>query len=187
MTRAAAAFVAALCFGPPAAALEPRAEIQINLCSAPSEVKDALKLGEKGRPTIVWLFDTPSLALQSQGLRLRLRESGKNSDLTLKAAGQDCRALDPPLRPPDGKCEADLHGDSFDDVVSLTRRIDASERRALSAAPASGAALAATIGSLLTREQRALLETRRADSGSSLLPADIVRLGPSSVVSLASK
>ncbi len=94
----------------------------------------ALQLVEKGKPTTVWLFDSPTLDLNQQGLRLRLRERGKHTELTLKVAGQNCATVDAALLKPDGKCEADLHGDSFDDVVSLSREIDKRSRAALLAA-----------------------------------------------------
>ena len=107
--------------------VESQAEVQINLCSAPARVISALGLVEKGKPTTVWLFDSPALDLNRQGLRLRLRQQGKGSELTLKAAGQNCAQVDAAQLKPDGKCEADLHGDALDDVVSLTRQLDRQE------------------------------------------------------------
>ncbi len=111
-----------------ARASDSKAEIQINLCSPSAQVTGALKLAEKGRSTTVWLFDSPTLSLYQAGLRLRLREQGKGSELTLKVAVQDCAAVDSALLQPDGKCESDLHGDALDDVVSLNRRLDAQGR-----------------------------------------------------------
>ena len=162
---------------------ESRAEVQINLCSAPTRVISALGLAEKGKPTTVWLFDSPALELNRQGLRLRLRQQGKGSELTLKSAGQNCTQVDAALLKPDGKCEADLHGDSLDDVVSLTRRLDRQEHGGLLAPGASrGAVLAKTLVSTLAPNQRTMLAAQRGVAGdSALLPDDIARLGPSTV------
>jgi hypothetical protein len=163
-------------------AAESLAEIQINLCSPPAQVIGALQLAEKGKPTTVWLFDSPALTLYQAGLRLRLREQGKSSDLTLKVAGQDCETVDGALLRPDGKCEADLHGDALDDVVSLTRRLDTHGRETLLAPHArNGAPLAEALKAALDLRQRAMLTARRGISGAALLPQDIARLGPSTV------
>jgi hypothetical protein len=165
-----------------ARAAESRAEIQINLCSAPAQVIGALQLAEKGKSTTVWLFDSPVLTLYQAGLRLRLREKGEGSDLTLKVAGQDCGTVDSALLRPDGKCEADLHGDALDDVVSLTRRLDAQARGPLLAADArNGAPLVEALKATLDPRQRTMLAARRGISGAALLPEDIARLGPSTV------
>jgi hypothetical protein len=120
-------------------AVESQAEIQINLCSDSTQLIRALHLAEQGKPTTVWLFDTPGLELNRNGLRLRVRERGEFADLTLKAAGRDCSKVKASLLGGQGKCEADLHGDSFEDVVSLERTLD---RRSLKAllAPEAGAA-----------------------------------------------
>ena len=162
---------------------ESRAEVQINLCSAPTRVISALGLVEKGKPTTVWLFDSPALELNRQGLRLRLRQQGKGSELTLKSAGQNCTQVDAALLKPDGKCEADLHGDSLEDVVSLTRRLDRQEHGGLLAPGASrGAVLAKTLVSTLAPNQRTMLAAQRGVAGdSALLPDAIARLGPSTV------
>lgn len=163
-------------------AVESQAEIQINLCSDSTQLVRALHLAEKGKPATVWLFDTPGLDLDRNGFRLRLRQQGELADLTLKVAGQDCSKVDASLLGSQGKCEADLHGDSFEDVVSLQRPLD---RRSLSAllAPeaSSGAPLANTLSTLLTTNQRNLIGAKRAVATSAPLPGGIKRLGPSIV------
>ncbi len=166
-----------------ARAVESQAEVQINLCSTPAQVIGALKLAEKGKSTTVWLFDSPALALNQAGLRLRLREQGKTSELTLKVAGQNCATVASTLLQPDGKCEADLHGDALDDVVSLTRRLDARGRAALLAPDARrGAPLVGALATTLDARQRTLLAKQRGvAAGAALLPQDIARLGPSTV------
>jgi hypothetical protein len=173
---------AALCAGSTHAA-ESQAEIQINLCSDPAQVVSRLKLAETGKPATVWLFDTATQELHRGGLRLRLRERGKRSELTLKAAGLDCAKVDPAWLKPDGKCESDLHGDSLDDVVSLTRPVDRQARAVLLAPDAGrGAALESALGTGLDARQRELLAGRRhAAAGAAPLPQDIARLGPSTV------
>ena len=174
---------AAAHFAHEARAVDFQAEIQINLCSAPGQVIRALQLSKKGKATTVWLFDSPALALNQRGFRLRLREKGKNAELTLKVAGQNCASVEAGLLQPDGKCEADLHGDSLEDVVSLTRQLDAQNRGKLLAPEAArGAPLAAVLAAELDRNQRsALAAGRGVVSGAALLPEDIARLGPSRV------
>ncbi|MBS1133867.1 MAG: hypothetical protein H6R02_1008 [Burkholderiaceae bacterium] len=164
-------------------AAELQAEIQLNLCSDPAQVVQRLQLAQEGKLTTVWLFDTATQDLYRDGLRLRLRERGKRSELTLKIAGQNCLQTDPVLLNAHGKCEADLHGDAFDDVVSLTRSLDAQARAALLApAVGRGAPLAAALSAVLDTNQRALLARRRGTTaGAPLIPQDIARLGPSTV------
>jgi hypothetical protein len=166
-----------------ARAAESKAEIQINLCSTPAQAIGALKLAEKGKSTTVWLFDSPTLSLNQAGLRLRLREQGKGSELTLKVAGQNCATVDSAVLQSDGKCEADLHGDAFDDVVSLTRRLDAQSRATLLAADTRrGAPLVVALKATLDARQRTMLAGQRGMAGgAALLPEDIARLGPSTV------
>jgi hypothetical protein len=163
-------------------AVESQAEIQINLCSDSTQLVRALHLAEQGKPATVWLFDTPALDLDRNGLRLRVRERGGLADLTLKAAGQDCSKVDSSILRGQGKCEADLHGNSLEDVVSLERTLD---RRSLNAllAPAagSGAPLANTLSTLLTTNQRNLISAKRGVAASAPLPPGIKRLGPSIV------
>jgi hypothetical protein len=165
-----------------AGAVESQAEIQINVCSDSTQLVRALRLAEQGKPTTVWLFDTPGLDLNRNGLRLRVRERGNQADLTLKAAGQDCSKVDASLLGGQGKYEADLHGDSFEDVVSLERTLDRRSLNALLApAAASGAPLANTLSTLLTTNQRNLIGAKLGVAASALLPAGIKRLGPSIV------
>jgi len=175
---AGAVFVAA-----DAGGVESRAEIQINLCSDPPRVVSALALTADRMPTTIWLFDSPTLELNRAGLRLRLREHGKESELTLKVAGQNCEQVNPALLKPNGKCEADLHGDALDDVISLSRRLDAPGRaRLLAPDDTRGASLAAALTAALEPRQRTMLAERRsATSGAAPLPAEVARLGPSSV------
>jgi hypothetical protein len=166
-----------------ACGVESRAEIQINLCSDPTRVVSALALAAERKPTTIFLFDSPTLDLNRAGLRLRLREHDKESELTLKVAGQNCEQVSPALLKPDGKCEADLHGDALDDVISLSRRLDAPARaRLLAPDETRGAPLVAALTAALEPRQRTLLTERRsATGGTALLPADVARLGPSSV------
>jgi len=176
-------FAAALPWTGAALAVDSRAEVQINLCGDPALVIRALHLTAKGMPTKVWLFDSPSLELNRQGLRLRLRVRGKDAEMTLKAGGQDCAKVDAASLQPDGKCEADLHGDTFEDVVSLTHRLSGHKRAAL-LAPQAGMEkpLTYVLAGTLDARQRKLLGARRGTAaGSALLPADIARLGPSTV------
>ena len=160
------------------------AEIQINLCADPAQVVRALRLQpESGAATTIWLFDTRALELNGEGLRLRLRQKASRAELTLKVAGQDCGRVDPAVLAPHGKCEADLHGTSFDDVVSLVRRLDKGQVDSLLApGAAQGAALEAALAGAMTKNQRDVLAARRAALGDvAPVPAGITRLGPASV------
>jgi hypothetical protein len=187
--RAAWTIAAAVTASPlPAIAAESRAEVQINLCSPSDQVQRALELKAARRKATVWLFDTDDLTLHHSGLRLRLRERGARAELTLKADGQDCRALDPALLAAGDKCEADLHGDTLEDVVSLGRTINATERASLTAAAnARGRTLARALAAVLTPAQRSQLVALRPGSAEAPVPMEIVRLGPSTVLSLTSK
>ena len=173
----AAAFAAA-----DTGSVESQAEIQINLCSDPAQVISTLALVGDRKPTTVWLFDSPTLDLNRAGLRLRLREHRKGSELTLKVAGQNCEQVNPALLKPNGKCEADLHGDALDDVISLSRRLEKSDReRLLASDTARGAPLAAALTAAMEPSQRTMLaEHRSVTGGAEPLPSDISRLGPSS-------
>ena len=154
--------------------------MQINLCSEPAQVLRALDLRAAQDATTVWLFDTRAQELHRQGLRLRLRQSGRN-ELTLKAAGQDCGTLDKRLLRPDGKCEADLHGEQFDDVVSLSRSLTRDEVGSLLPEPAPRKApLADTLWALMNSSQRDLLAASRRAAGNPL-PRELLALGPSTV------
>lgn len=166
-----------------AKAAEPRAEIQINLCSAATQVEAALRLDARPRTTTVWLFDSPTLELHRQGLRLRLRERGPRAELTVKVGGQDCVRVDPASLGPAGKCEADLHGDSVEDVVSVDAALTKQQRQALlPQRPVRAEAPVAALAAALSREQRSWLASRRGvAAGAPLLPSDLMRLGPSNV------
>jgi hypothetical protein len=107
----------------------PLAEVQLSLCGEVDHIIRALALVPRSAPTTVWLFDDDALTLFERGVRLRLRITGKRSELTLKVADQDCARLDPALVPAaDGKCEYDVHGSEMKGAVSLTRRLDARTR-----------------------------------------------------------
>jgi len=120
---AAASALAAACT---TVGVEPRAEIQINLCSEPQAIIRALDLQpDSATPREAWYFETAGLALFQRGLVFRLRLTDREPELTLKVTGQDCVRVDPALLPPgQGKCEYDLHGADFKSAVSLSRNLD---------------------------------------------------------------
>lgn len=146
-----------------------RAEIQVQLCEPPQALAGKLALRTRGAPYETWLFDDASLALLDLGIRLRLRMAPSGGDLTLKAAKQDCRSLPREAIPDgEGKCEYDLHGDTLDGAVSLTRSLDAATTRDLLAGKVE-------VGSALSAAQvRYLRDTMRAWP----LPAGLRPLGP---------
>lgn len=170
--------------GSVAAAAPPRAEVQINLCSDPDQVVRALGLRSAQEATTVWLFDTRSLELHREGLRLRLRLQGDRNELTLKVAGQDCSALDVRSLRGHGKCEADLHGASFDDVVSLSRSLTRDEVRTLLQPAPRATPLAEALWALLNDRQRQFAAGRRTVGNA--LPREPLALGPSRVRSYRS-
>jgi len=106
--------------------VEPRAEIQINLCSEPEAVIRALDLQPAGAaPREAWYFETAELTLFRRGAVFRLRFTDRERELTLKAADQDCARVSPALLPRgEGKCEYDLHGADFKGAVSVSRNLD---------------------------------------------------------------
>ena len=126
-------FPALLLFGAGAAAgakpIDPqqaRVEIQIGVCDEPEHIVRALDLKPRGAPVETWLFDDAGLALFGRGLRLRLRLSERDAELTLKAAIADCKSLSVAHVPADqGKCEYDVHGTIINSAVSLRRSLDA--------------------------------------------------------------
>jgi hypothetical protein len=132
-----------------AGAAASQAEVQINLCSDAAQVTRALALHPQDKPVTVWLFDTATLDLHREALRLRLREQGRRSELTLKMGVQDCMRIDAARLRPGGKCEADLHGDTLDDVVSLSRPLDARQRATLLPVDSAAAPLAVALDALL--------------------------------------
>jgi hypothetical protein len=100
-------------------------DIQFSLCDTLPHIERTLGLRPHGLATEVWLFDNPTLALYSKGLRLRLRGSGATEDLTLKAGDQDCARLPAgTLSAGGGKCENDLHGTVSSGALSLTITVD---------------------------------------------------------------
>src|SRR5262245_40157047 len=154
-----------------------QAEIQINICSDPQQTVRALKLRPSSRETTVWLFDDRALDLHREGLRLRLRLTKRGAELTLKVAGQDCGRYRAPAEG-SGKCEADLHGTSFDDVVSLSRSLSQQQVDALIGPdPVRHQPVAEALRAVLTRSQRDLLATLRAGKAD-LIPPDLMALGP---------
>jgi hypothetical protein len=103
-------------------------EIQIALCSEPENIVRALDLAPRGRSGATWLFDDDALTLFERGMRIRLRAIVGGSELTLKAAVDDCAGVPRGLVPAKaGKCEFDMHGETMTAAVSLTTRLDASE------------------------------------------------------------
>jgi hypothetical protein len=135
------AFIAigALCGAAHAA---PRAEIQVALCEPGDSLQGKLALRARGAPYETWLFDDRSLTLLGRGLRLRLRVNAAGSELTLKAARQDCESLAADaVLVKEGKCEIDVHGDVADGAVSLSRTLDAATTRELIAGRIDVAAL----------------------------------------------
>ena len=103
-------------------------EIQIALCSEPEKIVRALDLAPRGRSGDNWLFDDDALTLFEHGLRFRLRPVRGGSELTLKAAVDDCAGVPRELVPAKaGKCEYDMHGETMTPSVSLTSHLDASE------------------------------------------------------------
>jgi len=82
---------------------------------------------------------------------------------------------------PDGKCEADLHGDSLEDVVSLSRSLSRDELRTLLPQPgAPKEPLADALWAQMSGGQRDLLGASRHAVGGRL-PSELRALGPSQV------
>jgi len=109
------------------------AEVQINLCSEPSEIARRLELtSASAEPVEAWYFDSAGLDLWRQGLLFRLRIKANKPELTLKAKRQDCAHLAAGLLPAaEGKCEYDLHGSSLEGAVSLNAVLDDATLRGL--------------------------------------------------------
>jgi len=136
-----------------AQAAPPRAEIQVALCEPAQALQDKLALRPRGAPYTTWLFDDASLALLERGLRLRLRVSESGGDLTLKAARQDCESLARDAVPKgNGKCEIDVHGDTADGAVSISRALDAAATRQLVAGQVAVAELLSEAQSRFLRD-----------------------------------
>ena len=102
------------------------AEVQVNLCSEPQEIIQALQLKRKGvNLREAWYFDTAKLDLFMSGVLVRLRISDKKSELTLKFAHQNCPEISLEFLPADqAKCEYDLHGEKLEGAVSISRSLE---------------------------------------------------------------
>jgi len=170
-----------LCFGS-AAIPDPglRAEVQINLCDPLEQIVDALSLtADPARALEIWYFESPGLEQSALGLVFRLRLGAAERILTLKApATPDCARLDPALLPAgQGKCEADMHGESLRDTVSLDTALDEKTVRELLN---GGVALASVLSPAQTRYLQTI-------AGAWPLAADLRRMGPVRVETLLPK
>jgi len=182
-TRIAALIVAAsgLSFGA-AATPDPglRAEVQINLCDPLEQIVHALSLtADPARALEIWYFESPGLEQSALGVVFRLRLGAAERILTLKApATPDCARLDPALLPAgQGKCEADMHGESLRDTVSLNTALDEKTVRELLN---GGVALASVLSPAQTRYLQTI-------AGAWPLAADLRRMGPVRVETLLPK
>jgi len=182
-TRIAALIVAAsgLSFGS-AATPDPglRAEVQINLCDPLEQIVHALSLtADPARALEIWYFESPGLEQSARGVVFRLRLGAAERILTLKApATPDCARLDPALLPAgQGKCEADMHGESLRDTVSLNTALDEKTVRELLN---GGVALASVLSPAQTRYLQTI-------AGAWPLAADLRRMGPVRVETLLPK
>jgi len=169
-----------LCFGA-AAIPDPglRAEVQINLCDPLEQIVDALSLtADPARALEIWYFESPGLEQSARGVVFRLRLGAAERILTLKApATPDCARLDPALLPAgQGKCEADMHGESLRDTVSLDTALDEKTVRELLN---GGVALASVLSPAQTRYLQTI-------AGAWPL-ADLRRMGPVRVETLLPK
>lgn len=146
------------------------AEVQINLCSAPAEVVDALQL--KPVPAAdyeVWYVETADLALLRNGVVVRLRIKANAAELTLKFADQECARIAPALLPArQSKCEYDVRGSTAVGAVSISKALSDDQVRALIADP----------GGLPALLDPAQVEFLRQRASLWPLPAPLVRLGP---------
>jgi hypothetical protein len=151
-----------------------RAEIQVALCSEPDQVIRALELAPRAGVRETWLFDDAALTLFDRGLRIRLRGTDGGSELTLKAAIDDCAHVPRALVPAKtGKCEHDVHGDTITAAVSLTSRLEATVAKAL------------VSGRLSLAEALSPAQVRYLREAAKLwpLPSDLRPLGPVKVSS----
>ncbi len=146
-----------------------QAEIQIALCSDPDQVVRALNLAPRDAPRETWLFDDASLTLFERGLRLRLRATESDSELTVKTVIDDCAYVPSALLPAKvGKCEHDMHGDKITAAVSLSTRLYESTKRNLLA------------GRIPLADALSEAQVRYLSEATKLwpLPTDLRRLGP---------
>jgi len=173
--EAALPIVCAGAIGPAAglaAARAQKAEVQINLCSAPEETVRSLHLeAARAERYEVWYVETADIALFRSGVVVRLRIKGHSTELTLKFADPDCARIAPALLPAEqSKCEYDVRGASAAGAVSISRTLSDVELRALLAKPGD-------LQALLSPAQVEFLRHR----GVWPLPAPLVRLGPAQV------
>jgi hypothetical protein len=156
-----------------AATLGRNAEVQINLCSTPEQAVEALRLKPVSAEDYeVWYFETADLALFHKGVVVRLRVKADATELTLKFADQDCTRIAPELLPAgESKCEYDVWGTLVAGAVSVSRRLDDVQVRALMADPAA----------LPTILSAAQIEYLRQSRGAWPLPGLLKRLGPARV------
>jgi hypothetical protein len=107
--------------------------VQINLCSEPSQVINALRLVRKDANLHeIWFFDTAGVDLFKRGIIFRLRSVGRQYELTLKVGNQECGRVNPELLPAgQAKCEYDVHGAQSIGAVSISRTLDESLVRGL--------------------------------------------------------
>lgn len=105
------------------------AEVQVNLCSEPQQIIQALQLKRQGtKLREAWYFDTAELDLFRSGVLFRLRIADQKSELTLKVAHQNCPEINPALLPADqAKCEYDMHGEQLEGAVSISRILESTK------------------------------------------------------------
>jgi hypothetical protein len=157
-----------------------RAEVQVNLCDPFEQIVRALSLtADPTRALEIWYFESPGLEQSALGVVFRLRLEAAARILTLKApATPDCARLDPSLLPAgQGKCETDVHGQSFRDTVSLDIALDEKTVRGLLD---GSVALASVLSPAQTRYVQTI-------AGARPLAADLRRMGPVRVETLLPK
>jgi hypothetical protein len=145
------------------------AEVQINLCAPPDEIIRRLSLSpDPDRRREIWYFDSPALEEYAKGIVFRLRLGASERRLTVKARIAGCAQVDASLlRAAGGKCEADVHGETMQPVVSLEADLDEKTVRGLLDGRVS-------LPSALLRAQIRYLQA----AGAWPLSADLRPLGP---------
>jgi hypothetical protein len=158
---------------PAGRAAAPAAEVQINLCTTPEAAAKALHLEPADAERYeVWYFETADQALFRSGVTVRLRIKAHSAELTLKFADQDCARIDPARLPArQSKCEYDVRGAVVAGAVSISRRLDDDQLRALRARPGD-------LSSVLSPAQIGYL---RDPASVWPLPAPLKLLGPARV------
>jgi hypothetical protein len=146
------------------------AEVQINLCSAPEAVVEALQLKPlRALDYEVWYVETADMALLRSGVVARLRIKAHTAELTLKFADQDCAEVPSALLPArQSKCEYDMRGARAVGAVSISKALNDDQVRALIADPGGLPALLSPAQVEFLRQRARLWP----------LPAPLVRLGP---------